>query len=94
MRGANVTSAFFFVIFLRQVIIGLTCNPPKPGDESYEKFSKVSTETLDDSFGGVRVSQNWHMFGQLVTVLVTWMNGSREAATSNERTLRLIVRVA
>ena len=32
------------------------------------------------------------MFGQLVTV--TWMSGGREAATSNERTLRLIVRVA
>ena len=34
------------------------------------------------------------MFGQLVTVLVTWMNGGREAATSNERTLGLIVHVA
>lgn len=32
-----------------QVIIGLTCNPPKPGDESYEKFSKETT-AIHDSY--------------------------------------------
>ncbi|CAH3133955.1 unnamed protein product [Porites lobata] len=27
--------------------MGLTCNPPKPGDESYEKFSKEVTSIKD-----------------------------------------------
>lgn len=30
-----------------QVIMGLTCNPPKPGDESYETFSKEAASIKD-----------------------------------------------
>ncbi|CAH3174521.1 unnamed protein product [Porites lobata] len=30
---------------IAQVIMGLTCNTPMPGDESYEKFSKVCTDS-------------------------------------------------
>ena len=36
-------SNLFF--FFSLVIMGLVCNPPRPGEESYERFSKVRTPT-------------------------------------------------